>query len=64
MSTCSNWFKAKVSMRNTVGTWVACFGVSNAIAKHIQAIAVAGATQKQVEAVVKAVDELCNQVGF
>lgn len=63
-NTCATWFKAKVAVRNTVRAWMCHYGVPATIGKHIQTITVNGATQKQVEEVVKASNELCHQVGF
>lgn len=60
----NNWFATQVQFRNTVKAWLGTYNVTRTIAQHIQDIAAKGATQKQVESVVVAHQELTTQIGF
>ena len=56
-----NWLAAH---RNTVREVMATWRVSRAIAKHVQSVIAAGASEAECFAISAASAELCNQVGF
>lgn len=59
-----NWFTYQAAHRNTVRAWVNTFGITRAIAQHVQQVVTTGATLTQVNQIVSAHVELTTQTGF